>query len=85
MRKIYSGERELLKTTELEKDLGGNVGSKLKFSKHIEIQINKANYLLGLICRSYVYMDGEMLKNVFIALVWPHLEFGNVVWSPKTH
>ena len=28
-------------------------------------------------------MDGEMLKNLFIVLVIPHLKFGNVVWSLK--
>ena len=28
-------------------------------------------------------MDGEMSKNLFIALVRLHLEFGNIVWSPK--
>ena len=28
-------------------------------------------------------MDKEMLKNLFIALVRSHLEFPNVVWSPR--
>jgi len=60
-----------------------NVDPELKFSKHIEIQVNKANKILGLIRRSYEYMDEEMLKNLFTALVRPHLEFANVVWSPR--
>ena len=60
-----------------------NVDPELKFSKHTEIQVNKANKILGLIRRSYEYMDKEMLKNLFIALVRPHLEFANVVWSPR--
>ena len=40
---------------ELEKDLGVNVDLELKFSKHIEIQVNKANKILGLIRGSYEY------------------------------
>ena len=28
-------------------------------------------------------MDGEMLINLFIALIRPHHKFGNVIWSPK--
>ena len=28
-------------------------------------------------------MNKEMLKNLFFALVRPHLEFANVVWSPR--
>ena len=81
--KNLSNEREVLKNTELEKDFDVNVDPELKFSKHIEIQVNKANKILGLIQRSYKYMDKEMLKNVFIALVRPHLEFANMVWSPR--
>ena len=83
MRKNFSNEREILKDTELERDLGVNVDPELKISKHIEIQVNKANKVLGLIRRSYKYMDKEMLKNLFIALVRPHLEFANVVWNPR--
>ena len=50
----------------------------LKFSKNIKIQVNKSNKILGLICGLYKYMDGKMLKILFIALVRPLLEFGNV-------
>ena len=37
MRKNYSNERELLKTTKLEIDLCVNVDPELKLSNHIEI------------------------------------------------
>ena len=33
----------------------------LKFSKHIEIQVNKANKMLGMIRRSYEFLDGDSL------------------------
>ena len=78
-----SSDHVNLETTHLEKDLGINVDPELKFSKHVEIQVNKANKILGLIRRSYDYMDGEILKYLYVSLVRPHLEFGNAVWSPR--
>ena len=44
--------------------------------------MNKANKILGLIRRSYNYLDADCLKRLFIALVRPVLEYCNVVWSP---
>jgi hypothetical protein len=83
MRKHGSSDKKTLGKSSLEKDLGVHVDKDLRFSQHIETQVNKANKLLGLIRRSYEYLDGESMKMLFIALVRPHLEFGNVVWSPK--
>ena len=54
----------------------------LRFSQHIETQVNKASGLLGLI-RSYEHLDVESIKLLFVALVRPHLEYGNAVWSPR--
>ena len=72
---------ELEKTT-LEKDLGVHVDPSLTFSVHCEQQVNKANRLLGLIRRSYTYIDGGSLVKLFTALVRPHLEYANAVWYP---
>jgi len=52
----------------------------LRFSQHIETRVNR---LLGLIRMSYEHLDAESMKLLFVALVRPHLEFGNVVWSPR--
>ena len=60
-----------------------NINVQLKFSKHIEIQVNKAEKILRLIRRSYELLDGDSLKKLFIALVRPQLEYSNVVWSPR--
>ncbi len=72
-----------LDKTVLERDLGVNVDKDLKFSQHAEIQVNKANKILGLIRRSYDFLDGDSLKRLFVALVRPILEYGNVAWSPR--
>ena len=57
--------------------------SELKSSKHVEEQVNNANRILGLIRRSYQHLDKENMKLLLTALVRPHLEFGNVVWTPR--
>ena len=81
MRKHVSSDRVTLEKSEIERDLGVQVDKDLRFSQHIETQVNKANRLLGLIRRSYEHLDAESMKLLFVALVRPHLEFGNVVWS----
>ena len=73
---FYSIVRKLLKTTELRKI------RVTFFFKYIEIQVNKANKILGVIRRSYKCIDNEMLKILFIDLVRLHLEFSNLVWFP---
>lgn len=83
MRKHGSQEKVVLKSSDAERDLGVIVDSELKFSKHVETQVNKANKILGLIRRSYEFLDCDTMKLLFIALVRPHLEFANCVWSPR--
>ena len=72
-----------LGTSEVEKDLGVLVDIDLKFSKHAEEQVNKANGTLGLIRRSFQFLNRESMKLLFTALVGPHLEFGYVAWAPR--
>ena len=57
--------------------------AELKFSQHIEMQVAKSNRILGLIRRSHQFLDGVSMKQLFTALVRPHLKFANVAWSPK--
>ena len=45
--------------------------------------MNKANRILGLIRRSYQYLDCDSFKKLFTALVRPHLEYSIVAWSPR--
>ena len=72
-----------LHVTELEKDLGVYIDPELKFSNHIGKKVNKANPILGLLRRSFIYLEEESLKKLYIALVRPHLEYANIVWSPR--
>ena len=76
--------RTVIETTDLEKDLGINVDPSVKFSRHVEMQVNKANKILDLIRRSYEYMDGDSLKQLFTALVRPHLRVQQLSLGPQT-
>jgi len=76
------GAQVNLETTELEKDLGVYVDTKLTFSMHCKKKVNMANKLLGLIRRSYVYLDNATVKTLYTSLVRPHLEYGNIAWCP---
>ena len=38
--------------------------------------------MIGIIKRTFTYLDKEIFTNPYKALVQPHLEYGNVIWSP---
>ena len=54
------------------------IDDNLKFSHHISEKVNKANQIIGLICRSFMYMDQHNFILLFKSLVRPHLEYANV-------
>ena len=65
-----------------EKDLGVVFDNKLLFDAHIDGAINKASRNLGVIKRTFSYLDKDMFLQLYKALVRPHLEYGNVIWYP---
>ena len=75
--------RTELAATEIEKDLGIQVDDKLSFSYHIECQVNKANRILGMIRRSFTFLNQDIMKQLYVSMVRPLLEFSNVAWSPR--
>ena len=44
----------------------------------------KANQMLGIIKRSFDNLEEFVFLNLYKSLVRPHLEYGNVIWSPAT-
>ncbi len=65
-----------------EKDLGVYVDSELSFDEHISMKVKKANQLVGLIRRSFSYLNDKTFVKLYTALVRPHLEYAQCVWSP---
>ena len=72
-----------LETVESEKDLGVIIDSALSFGEHIGSKISIANRNLGLIFKTFTFMDKDMFLNLFKSLVRPHLEYASTVWSPQ--
>lgn len=66
----------------VEKDIGVVMDNKLNFSDHLAEKINKANKIVGLIRRTFVSLEEESFRNLYISLVRPHLEYANQVWAP---
>jgi ribonuclease P/MRP protein subunit RPP40 len=65
-----------------EKDLGVTFDQQLKFSIKIPNCVVKANIILGLINRTFDFMDKDMFLTLYKALVRPHMEYASSVWNP---
>ena len=76
------GKSVELSRSEGEKDVWVMVDDKVNFDKHIQQQVNKANSIMGLIRRTYTSLDETSFRYLFQALVRPHLEYAEAVWSP---
>ena len=62
--KNRKGERYQIKKVIEEEDLGVIIDTKLKFDSHISSKINKANQNLGIINRSFTYMDKSVSQPI---------------------
>ena len=60
------------------------VDDKINVDKDIQRHANKANNIMGLIRRTYIFLDETSFRYLFQALVRPHLEYAEAVWSPFT-
>ena len=68
-----------------EKDLGVPIDKYLNLILENIIISNKiiiANRNVGIIFRTFTYLDPEMFKNLYKSLVRPHLEYATVIWAP---
>ena len=72
-----------LEATSDEKDLGVTIDSDLKFQAHVSKAVNKASRMLGLVRATFTCIDETTLPKLFTSMVRPHLEYGNVIWSPR--
>ena len=78
----YILDGQSLEHVKSEKDVGIVIDQQLKFDLHILQKVNKANSIMGIIRRSFKYLTADMFVMLFKALVRPHLEYANTVWSP---
>ena len=79
----YSMKGTHIKVVKEETDLGVIIDDNLTFQSHMQSKISKANSIMGLIRRSFQYLDNNMFRMLFTALVRPHVEYANAVWAPS--
>ena len=72
-----------LQVVESYKCLGLLLASNMSWSPHIESICNKARQILGLLYRRfYDSTDSSMIKQLYLSMVRPHLEYACQVWDP---
>ena len=82
MQRSDNKQRMVLHETVEEKDLGVWVTNNAKPSNHVAHAVSKANQLLGLLKRTFSYMDSDLMRLLFTSVIRPHLEYANVIWHP---
>ena len=75
-------ERVIIEQVKTGKDLGVIFDNKLLFRNHIAKKSAIANRNLGLIFKSFTYLNKEMFLCLYKSIVRPHLEYATTVWSP---
>ena len=78
----YMLDGESLSTVSHEKDVGVLVDHQLKFHQYAASVVAKANRVLGLISKSFKYLDTDSLPILYKALVLPIIEYANSVLGP---
>lgn len=79
--KYHMSDTEILQV-DSECDLGIIFQKDLKFTEQVRKCVNKANSMLGIIKRTFSYIDKDMFLLLYKTLVRPHMEYGTAVWSP---
>lgn len=72
-----------LECSHVEKDLGIHIDDQLRFTQHIQKSVSNTNKLLGVIRRTYQYLDKTTFLHLYKGLVRPSLEYGVAVSSSK--
>jgi hypothetical protein len=82
MNNHVNDKEDILLKTNGNKDLGVWIDKTVKPSNYVAQAVKKANQLLGLIRRTFTYMECRFMRQLFTSVVGPHLEYANVVWHP---
>ena len=72
-----------LRDSDKEKDIGVVIDSNLSFESHMHEKINAANSVMGIIRRTFDFLDESTFLTLYKSLVRPHLEYANQVWAPN--
>ena len=68
--------------TTQENDLGVTFSADMKVSEQCGIAASKGNQILGLIRRTIMYKEKQLIVPTYKAIVRPHLEYCIQAWRP---
>ena len=68
--------------TKQEKDLGVTFSADMKVSEQCGIAASKGNQILGLIRRTIMYKEKQLIVPLYKAIIRPHLEYCIQTWRP---
>ena len=71
----YTINEVTLESSTSEKDLGVLISSDLKWSNHVQTISTRANRILGMLKHLFRYRYPDIWKQLYTALVRPHLEY----------
>ena len=63
-------------------DLGVTLSADMKVSEQCGIAASKGNQILGLIRRTIMHMEKQLIVPMYKAIVRPHLEYCIQAWRP---
>ena len=71
----------VLDVTEAETDLGVIITNNCKNKLQAEKALNRANYELERLRKTFKFFNAEILKILYPTFVRPHLEYASAVWN----
>jgi len=74
--------RHTIQKVDSIKELGILFDTRLNFKDHIQEKINKAHNMIGLLKSNFIHVHCYTFILLYKALVRPHLQYANSVWSP---
>ena len=73
-----------LESTAHENGLCVVVDEGLTFHLHVSKAVSKASRMLVLVRATFSCLDESTVPRLFTTMVRPHLEYGSVIWHPRT-
>ncbi|XP_063683915.1 uncharacterized protein LOC134818335 [Bolinopsis microptera] len=82
---VYSMNETAIEYTDIEKDLGVHINSKLDWSHHCDMIYSKASQRLGLLKRTCYFTKNTKKRRAFyLSQVRSHFEHCTIVWRPHS-
>ena len=78
----YNINGVVVSPSNLVKDIGVLIDNKFKFHNYSSVVASKANHMLAIISKSFQYMDGNILLNLYKSFIQPIVEYGTTIWGP---